>query len=167
MGGMFPSGPHPKTDVHDAVRALKRGKSGSEPPFCVDFPSKRVDCDDSPLIRGGPSVIERESTRTCPGTSFPGSGSTDIRNKLSHRAFPDLAIRFRFTLESCHVADIPDRQVRANSGHSISSSARPDSVSGTVSPSALAVLRLMMSLYLSGCWTGRSLGFAPLRIRST
>ncbi len=33
--------------------------------------------------------------------------------------------------------------------HSITSSARPDSGSGTVSPSALAVLRLMMSVYLS------------------
>ena len=32
---------------------------------------------------------------------------------------------------------------------------------GTVRPSALAVLRLMISLYLVGCWTGRSDGLAP------
>src|SRR5262249_42996200 len=35
--------------------------------------------------------------------------------------------------------------------HSITSSARPSSGSGTVSPSALAVLRLMTSVYLSAC----------------
>jgi len=36
-------------------------------------------------------------------------------------------------------------------GHSITSSARPSNGSGTVSPSALAVLRLMTSVYLSAC----------------
>src|SRR5262249_6803473 len=51
--------------------------------------------------------------------------------------------------------------------HSITSSARPSSGSGTVSPSALAVLRLMTSVYLSGCWIGGSPGLAPLRMRST
>jgi hypothetical protein len=34
-------------------------------------------------------------------------------------------------------------------------------------PSALAVLRLMMSSNLVGCSTGRSLGLAPLKILST
>src|SRR5262249_16554992 len=51
--------------------------------------------------------------------------------------------------------------------HSITSSASPSSGSGTVSPSALAVLRLMTSVYLSACWVGRSPGLAPLRMRST
>src|SRR5262249_42664875 len=51
--------------------------------------------------------------------------------------------------------------------HSIASSASPSSGSGTVSPSALAVLRLMTSVYLSACWIGRSPGFVPLRMRST
>src|SRR5215475_14072979 len=50
--------------------------------------------------------------------------------------------------------------------HSISSSARPVSGSGTLSPSALAVLRLMTSEYLSARWMGRSPGFTPLRMRS-
>src|SRR5215471_15329518 len=49
--------------------------------------------------------------------------------------------------------------------HSITSSASPSSGSGTVSPSALAVLRLMTSVYLSACWIGRSPGFVPLRMR--
>ena len=35
---------------------------------------------------------------------------------------------------------------------------------GTARPSALAVLRLMTSSNLVGCWTGRSAGLAPLRI---
>ena len=51
--------------------------------------------------------------------------------------------------------------------HSITSSARPSSGSGTVSPSAVAVLRLMPSVYLSARCTGRSPALVPLRMRST
>ena len=36
---------------------------------------------------------------------------------------------------------------------------------GTVRPSALAVLRLMTSSTFVACWTGRSAGFSPLRMR--
>jgi hypothetical protein len=50
--------------------------------------------------------------------------------------------------------------------HWITSSAVANSVSGIVRPSALAVLRLMTSSNLVGCWTGRSAGFSPLRMRS-
>src|SRR5262249_45593475 len=49
--------------------------------------------------------------------------------------------------------------------HSITSSARPSSGSGTVSPSALAVFRLMISANFVSCWTGRSAGLSPLRMR--
>jgi hypothetical protein len=61
----------------------------------------------------------------------------------------------------------------AKSGHSASlpysmiSSARPDKVSGTVMPSALAVFKLMYSSTLVPCCTGNSAGFSPLRIRAT
>jgi len=48
--------------------------------------------------------------------------------------------------------------------HSMTSSARARIAGGTVSPSALAVLRLTTSSNLVGCWTGKSAGFAPLRI---
>src|SRR5262249_46486513 len=51
--------------------------------------------------------------------------------------------------------------------HSISSSASPANGSGTVSPRALAILRLMTRVYLSARWIGKSPGFAPLRMRST
>src|SRR6202022_4515587 len=50
--------------------------------------------------------------------------------------------------------------------HSITSSARASSVGGISRPSVLAVLRLITSSHLIGAWTGSSLGFAPLRMRS-
>ena len=57
----------------------------------------------------------------------------------------------------------------ANSGHSVihsnTSSARPDRGSGTVIPSALAVLRFRKSSTFVDCWTGRSAGLFPLRTR--
>src|SRR5262249_48091912 len=52
-------------------------------------------------------------------------------------------------------------------GQLVASSARASSVGGIWMPSALAVLRLITSSYLVGCWTGRSPGFSPLRMRST
>src|SRR5262245_3741900 len=51
--------------------------------------------------------------------------------------------------------------------HSITSSARPSSASGTVKPSARAVLRLMTNSNFVGCCTGSSAGFSPLRMRAT
>ena len=51
--------------------------------------------------------------------------------------------------------------------HSITSSARRSSDVGNSMPIAFAVLRLMTSSYLTGCSTGRSPGWAPLRIFAT
>src|SRR5262245_11029875 len=51
--------------------------------------------------------------------------------------------------------------------HSITSSARCWRNKGTSRPSDLAVLILTASVNLTGSWTGSSLGFAPLRMRST
>src|SRR5262249_4776275 len=51
--------------------------------------------------------------------------------------------------------------------HSITSSARATRFGATSSPIALAVLRLIDSWNLAACCTGRSAGFAPLRMRST
>src|SRR5262249_39586762 len=50
---------------------------------------------------------------------------------------------------------------------SITWSGRASRLSGTVRPSAFAVLRLMASSNLVGACTGRSAGFSPLRMRST
>jgi hypothetical protein len=49
----------------------------------------------------------------------------------------------------------------------ITSSASRSREGGIVIPSALAVLRLMTSSNFTGCSTGRSAGFVPLRILST
>src|SRR5262245_52182643 len=51
--------------------------------------------------------------------------------------------------------------------HSVTSLARASRVGGISRPSAFAVLRLFTSSYLVGACSGRSPGFAPLRIRST
>ena len=59
------------------------------------------------------------------------------------------------------------RDELAPGAHSITSSARARSDGGTSRPSALAVLRLMISSNLVGACTGRSAGFSPLRMRST
>src|SRR6516165_5309108 len=58
------------------------------------------------------------------------------------------------------------RDELAPSRHSITSSAATSSVGGTSRPSILAVLRLIASSNIVGCSTGRSAGFAPLRILS-
>src|SRR6266540_2464664 len=50
--------------------------------------------------------------------------------------------------------------------YSITSSARPSNASGTVKPSAFAVLRLMTNSNFVGCCTGSSDGFSPLRMRA-
>jgi len=55
----------------------------------------------------------------------------------------------------------------ANSRYSITSSARASSGCGTVSPSAFAVLRLIINSYFVGACTGKLAGFSPFRMRST
>jgi hypothetical protein len=57
-----------------------------------------------------------------------------------------------------------DPEAARRLSYSITSSARARIDDGTVSPSALAVLRLTTSSKVVGCWTGRSAGLAPLRI---
>src|SRR5262249_30578364 len=65
----------------------------------------------------------------------------------------------------CRAAE--QRDELAAAVHSITSSARASTLVGISSPSALAVLRLITSLYLVAAWTGSSAGFSPLRMRST
>jgi hypothetical protein len=54
---------------------------------------------------------------------------------------------------------------RACRGHEAAAPprARARTPGGMASPSTAAVLRLMISSYLVGAWTGRSAGFSPLR----
>jgi hypothetical protein len=51
--------------------------------------------------------------------------------------------------------------------HSITSSARASEIGETSNPKVLAVFRLTTNSNLVPCWTGKSAGFAPLRILST
>jgi len=56
---------------------------------------------------------------------------------------------------------------RRHGAYSITTSAHVSTVGGMLMPSALAVWRFMTSSYLVGRSTGRSPGFAPLKILST
>src|SRR5262245_7291929 len=75
-----------------------------------------------------------------------------------------LLLRARRDWPSCRAAEQRDELAPL---HSITSSARASRLSGTLRPSAFAVLRLSTSSYLVGACTGRSAGFSPLRMRST
>src|SRR5215471_16847726 len=59
------------------------------------------------------------------------------------------------------------RDELATAAHSITSSARASNVGGNVMPRTLAVIRLMISSTFTACWTGRSAGLSPLRMRPT
>src|SRR6266700_4835957 len=83
---------------------------------------------------------------------------------------------FRFALELGHCSTQSALRICANNGlmrrstqqlYSITSSARVRRLGGISRPSAFAVLRLMTNSNLVGNSTGRSAGFAPLRILST
>ena len=78
----------------------------------------------------------------------------------------DSAARYRLTPD---VAACPKTFTNSEVAtfHSITSSARASSVGGTEMPSAFAVFKLITSSNLVGCSTGRSAGFAPLKILST
>jgi hypothetical protein len=58
-----------------------------------------------------------------------------------------------------------DRFSWAESGYSMTSSARARIVGGMLRPSSFAVLRLTTSSKVVGCITGRSAGLAPSRMR--
>jgi hypothetical protein len=60
---------------------------------------------------------------------------------------------------------VPAADVSRCSIYSITSSARASSDGGIVSPNDFAVFRLMTSSVFVDCWTGRSAGLSPLRIR--
>ena len=94
-------------------------------------------------------------------------GAVDARRRYAYAAeLVALALLRPRRERPCRSRAAEERDELA-SPHSITSSARANRVSGTVSPSAFAVLRLMTSSYFVGACTGRSAGFSPLRMRST
>src|SRR5271170_3927521 len=83
--------------------------------------------------------------------AFTGRASNPLdhnkRFQITHPPFLDLSWRYRDELPPLHW---------------ITPSAVANSVSGMVSPSAFAVLRLITNSILVACSTGRSAGFSPL-----
>ncbi len=73
----------------------------------------------------------------------------------------------RYDLFASSVPLPNDTNVGVPTFHSITSSARASSAGGISRPSALAVLRLILSSIRVGCSTGRSVGLAPFRILPT
>jgi hypothetical protein len=102
-----------------------------------------------------------------PEPLMSGFGSkADIGARLDH---------VRFTPKSGHWLSVSGCPLCAKSRlmhrskkepYSITSSAVASNDEGMVRSSSLAVLRLITSSNLTGPWTGSSLGFSPLRIRS-
>ena len=69
--------------------------------------------------------------------------------------------------EAGRTQQAPEAPRRGSEAHWMISSARASTAGGIVRPRAFAVLRLMTSSNLVGCWMGRSPGLAPFRILST
>ena len=86
-----------------------------------------------------------------------------VSSVASNRIYDPVSVRRRNCIR-LDVRFVPHADILI---YSITSSARASSVSGTVRPSALAVLRFMASSNVVGCSTGRSPGFTPFRILST
>jgi hypothetical protein len=100
------------------------------------------------------------------GTSLMPQTFSDILRPLRS---PDTSVFRRladYAWASSEVSDVPFPDKGHRTNYSITSSARTKNDSGSVRPSAFAVLRLMVSWYFGACSTGRSAGLAPLRILS-
>src|SRR5262249_23832091 len=89
------------------------------------------------------------------------------QRRAAHKPDHGQCGRLRTRHGRTHSRAAEQRDELAPPDHSITSSARASSVSGTVRPSALAVLMLITSSNLVGACTGRSAGFSPLSMRST
>ncbi len=87
------------------------------------------------------------------------------RTRDKRRSMSACWVRADLKIKSLHVGFGPEAEVVLP--YSITSSARPSSESWIESPSAFAVLRLMISSTLVDCWTGRSTGLSPLSMRPT
>jgi hypothetical protein len=95
------------------------------------------------------------------------------RVSCDRRGGSNRPMHVRFTPKADKRVDVSLSPLSATSRHmqcskmyrySITSSASASSLSGTETPSDFAVLRLSTNSNLVDCSTGRSAGFAPLRI---
>src|SRR5262249_14952516 len=123
----------------------------------------------------GPPIVDRyvsslvpaelpQSLHECRRTKLPLG---IIADRLQHSDPPHALTLLRPRRSRPRRRAAEQRDELAPPDHSITSSARASSVSGTAKPSAFAVLRLITKSYLVGACTGRSDGFSPRRMRST
>ena len=136
-----------------AIRRLRGRKSPIAPAWRVPAGS-RGGCDPrSDRVRGA-RPQRRQSMDASPQRPRPGTRwSAAARLLRTRRKRP----RQRAAEQRDELASF----------HSMTSSARANSVGGMVRPRAVAVLRLMTSSIFIGCSTGSSAGSAPFRILST
>src|SRR5712664_1655673 len=87
-----------------------------------------------------------------------------LRRTQCEQMSSELPLKADIAQHSRHASNVPTPDMPC---YSITSSARVSSVGGTMMPSAFAVFKLITSSYLVGCSTGRSAGFAPLKILLT
>src|ERR1700720_913232 len=87
---------------------------------------------------------------------------TRIHLFRAYVSFHQLRTYARISLPlACAITGREQVQQHEATFHSITLSARIKSVSGMTRPIALAVLRLITSSNVVGCWTGRSCGRSP------
>ena len=116
-----------------------------------------------------PAVLYRHHERLrSAGAGLLNPGQSALQGSRQVRTFR-AALRWQARERGVRTKTIADARVDVCNVafHSITSSARASSVGGTMMPSAFAVFRLITSSNLVGCSTGRSAGFAPLKILST
>jgi transposase len=117
----------------------------------VDYSGKRI-----AIVEPGTGVVHDAEI-------FVGVGP---KGSICRESGPPSRAAITSATRHAHFVPIPAVS-RCSKSYSITSSARSRNDSGTVRPSALAVVRLMTSSNLVGCSTGISADFAPRRILST
>jgi hypothetical protein len=122
-------------------------------------------CDQRNGGRGQFAPQQRRAARVSDGSK---SGKAQVEHMLSALT-PKADIDRRLGNVRLCPLSARKRHMQCSKLHlqSITSSASASSCTGTVSPSALAALRLMTSSNFVGCSTGISAGFWPFRILST
>jgi len=126
---------------------------------CIDDYSR-----DLPLAKWG-SGVSLQSSNLKPPTSALGQKQTLEQVRVMSALPPKADIGTR----PCDVRFVPKADILRcgkKRRYSITLSASERTDSGMVNPSAFAVLRLIDSSYLVGCWIGSCPGLAPLRTRS-
>src|SRR5262249_17968765 len=119
---------------------------------------------DADVLPDSPARL-RQALRECRQTGLCFGIFRGIRCEHADAAHPVWLLRVRRERpRRCRAAEQRDERATF---HSITSSARASSASGTFNPSFFAALMLMTSSNLVGDWAGKSAGFVPRKIRST